>query len=112
MGCFSISLENNVDFIESVYDDRSIRFFINDADVDEDRYFGACFCGNGKYIYSPFGSVRLIIYDDESVTTCDDDVSNSFGESVLGIAIIFEGNDGHVVEISWQLEERPQGLKK
>ncbi len=77
MGCFSISLENNVDFIESLYDDGLIRFFINDADLDDDRYFGACFCGNGKCIYSPFGKVILIIYDDEEfVTRCDDDVSN------------------------------------
>jgi hypothetical protein len=36
-------------------------------------------------MYSPFGKAILIIYDDdESVTICDDDASNSFGEYFVG----------------------------
>jgi hypothetical protein len=50
---------------------------MNADDAEDDRYFGACFCGNGKCIYSPFGKVILIIYDDEEfVTIGDDDLSN------------------------------------
>jgi len=72
--------------IESLQYDGSILFFINDDDdVEDERFFCACFCGNGTCIYSPFGKVTPIIYDDEEfVTICDDDVSNSFGESFLG----------------------------
>ena len=35
--------------------------FINDDDAECDRYFDACFCGNGTCMYSPFGKVILII---------------------------------------------------
>ncbi len=93
IGCFSSSSETNVVFIESLYEDGSILFFIKGDDAGGERYFLACFCGNGKCIYSPFGNVILIIYDDEeSVTIYDDDASSSFGEYFVGI-------DEHVVEI-------------
>jgi hypothetical protein len=97
-------LNNNVVCIESLSGDESILFFINDDDdAEDDRYFVARFCGNGKCIYSPLGKVILIIYND---------VSNGFGEDVFGSSTIFDGNDENDVDIWWQLAERPQGLNK
>jgi hypothetical protein len=67
-------------------------FFINDGDDEDDRYFRARFCGNGKCIYSPFGNVTLII--------CDaDDLFNSFEDNFLGNTIISGDTKGNVVDI-------------
>ena len=98
-------------FIESIGGgDGSIVFFVIDVDAEYDRCFDACFCGNGKCIYSPFGKVILIICDDdESVIICDEDVSISFGEYFVGNPALFDDNFG---QISWQLNERPQGLNR
>ena len=114
-GCFSISLDNNVVFNAVSYDDGSILSFINDDAwwyTDVDRYFGARFCGNGNCIYSPFDKVVPVIYDEESVIICDDDVSHSLDKFCLGNRTASDDTDETIVGIWRQLIERPQGLNK
>ncbi len=75
--------------------------------------FFACFWGNGRWTYSPFGRIILIIYvDEEIVVSCNDCMSRPFGESFFGDFIKSDDKEEYVVDISWQLDEWPQGLNK
>ncbi len=79
--------DNNLCVMGSFSNDVSIRFFTN----DDDRYFDARFCGNGKCTDSPLGNVTLIIYGNNG--------SNSFGEVSFGNLLFVDGNSEGIVEI-------------